>query len=339
MEEFEIRALATAPNPPRLWCRYVDDTGTVQKKHHVEGLFQHINGQHESIAFTIEEQDSDGNLPMLDVMWSRKGNQIGTDVYRKPTHMDHYLQWDSHHPVAHKLSVVRTLFHRVETHITDEERKKVEKEKIRSDLRRCGYPNWALQEGRFKQTAKTPVQRVVQEGVSDARRKHIVLPYVQGMTERLQRVFRKHNIALHSKPGYTLRQALVAPKDKLLTDEKQGVVYSVKCEVCDKEYIGETERPLSTRMKEHKTSVLKGNDKSALGTHYLETHHTFDWDHIEVVDTETKKIQRRVVEAIHIRLRDAQLNRDRGYDLPPIYLPLLRRGGGHTTQLRTCTSG
>ena len=72
---------------------------------------------------------------MLDMLWRREGDTISTDVYRKPTHTDHYLRWDSHHPVAHKLSVVRTLFHRVEIHITDEDRKRVEKEKIKTDLR------------------------------------------------------------------------------------------------------------------------------------------------------------------------------------------------------------
>ena len=69
VEMFEIKALATAPNPPCFWGQYVDDTGIVQKKHHIQSLFEHINGQHESIAFTVEEQDSEGNLPMLDVMW------------------------------------------------------------------------------------------------------------------------------------------------------------------------------------------------------------------------------------------------------------------------------
>ena len=100
---------------------------TVQKKHHIQGLFEHINGQHESITFTVEEQDSEGNLPMLNVMWRQEGDKIGTDVCRKPTYTDHYLQWDLHPPVAHKLSVVRTLFHRVEILITEKDRKRVEK--------------------------------------------------------------------------------------------------------------------------------------------------------------------------------------------------------------------
>ena len=60
--------------------------------------------------------------------------------------------------------------------------------------------------------------------------------------ERLQRVFKKHDIALHSKSGYTLRQELVAPKDKLSSDEKQGLIYSVRCDGCDGEYLGDWEK-------------------------------------------------------------------------------------------------
>ena len=31
--------------------------------------------------------------------------KLETDVYRKPTHTDKYLSYDSHHPVSHKRSV------------------------------------------------------------------------------------------------------------------------------------------------------------------------------------------------------------------------------------------
>ena len=58
---------------------------------------------------------------------------------------------------------------------------------------------------------------------------------------------------------------------------------------CDGEYIGESERKLSTRMKDHRMSVVKLNEKSALITHNLRTGYTFDCDHVEVVDTEPRK--------------------------------------------------
>ena len=52
---------------------------------------------------------------------------------------------------------------------------------------------------------------------------------------------------MHSKPGYTLRQALVALKDKWSSDETQEVIYLVRCQDCDGEYVGEVERKTKHR--------------------------------------------------------------------------------------------
>ena len=41
--------------------------------------------------------------------------KLETDVYRKPTHTDKYLSYDSHHPVSHKRSVGKTLLQRAES--------------------------------------------------------------------------------------------------------------------------------------------------------------------------------------------------------------------------------
>ena len=112
MEEFEKKALSTAPHPPKYWGRYVDDTGVVGRGEHQQELFDHINKQHDSIGFTIEREDENNSLPMLDLRMERKDDKIITDIYRKPTHTDHYLQWSSHHPVQQKLGVVKALMHR-----------------------------------------------------------------------------------------------------------------------------------------------------------------------------------------------------------------------------------
>ena len=85
---------------------------------------------------------------------------------------------------------------------------------------------------------------------------------------------------------------------------------------------GEIERKLSTVIKEHKTSVVTGDEKSPLSTHNLRTGHTFDWDHVEVVDTQPRKSRCKVTETIHIRLRNVDISWEQGYDLPPIYMEL-----------------
>lgn len=341
MEEFELKAISTANHPPKFWGRYVDDTATITKKSHVQALFQHINEQHHSISFTIEEEDEEGALPVLDVKMIKDSNRIKTDVYRKATHTDHYLQWSSHHPVSQKLSVPASLYHRCESVISDDNMKRVEREKIKSDLTKCGYPKWALTQGEKKRKER---QDNAQQELDNTKKAKtcVVIPYTRGMSERLSRVYKKHGISMFSKPGYTLRQALVAPKDPLTKDEKCGVVYSLKCETCDSEYVGETIRPLSTRMKEHRDSVAKRNTKSALGEHIINNPgHNINFEDTKVIDSENKTLHRKVVEAIHIRDRNPSLNRQGGYDLPKIYTPLLRgvERGGHAHPVVTTLQG
>ena len=104
MEEFEIKALNTAPNPPTLWKRFVDDTFVVIKKCHQEEFFHHINTIEDSIQFTAETTQADGTLPFLDVLVIPQADgSISTAVYRKPTHTNQYIQWDSHHEISAKV--------------------------------------------------------------------------------------------------------------------------------------------------------------------------------------------------------------------------------------------
>ena len=61
------------------------------------------------MQFTVEEE-WDGRLAFLDVQLSGSDDGTGnTSVCRKATHTDQYLVFESHHPVAHKVAVVKTL--------------------------------------------------------------------------------------------------------------------------------------------------------------------------------------------------------------------------------------
>ena len=65
-------------------------------------------------------------------------------VYRKPTHTDQYLHFNSNHHLANKRSIVRTLFHRAEKIVTNEEARKSEIEHCKNALRDLenGYSEW-----------------------------------------------------------------------------------------------------------------------------------------------------------------------------------------------------
>ena len=86
------------------------------------------------------EREENGQLAMLDTNIHRRvDGSTKITIYRKPTHTDQYLLMDSHHPLHHKLGVIRTLTHRAKTLITKPEDKAEELERIRSVLGVCGW--------------------------------------------------------------------------------------------------------------------------------------------------------------------------------------------------------
>ena len=115
MEYFKKRALG--PELPVLftintWLRYVDDVFTIVKKGTHDSLLNYLNLIDSNIKFTIEPPNEQGLIPFLDTFPRPSENKIITSVYRKPTHMDRYLDFNSNHPKSAKCAVVRALSNR-----------------------------------------------------------------------------------------------------------------------------------------------------------------------------------------------------------------------------------
>ena len=143
MEYFEQKALSTAPTP-RLWCRYVDGTFVIQKEVNKQDFLQHINSVDPAIQFTEENNKEDGAIPFLDtIVKPEADDNLSITVYRKPTHTDQYLQWDSHHHLSAKFSVISTLTPRAKTFCSNPDLHK-EMKHHRKVLTQCKYPKWDL---------------------------------------------------------------------------------------------------------------------------------------------------------------------------------------------------
>ena len=52
MENFEEKAISTAPHPPYFWKKYVDDTFTILESSHRRTFLDHINSIDQHIQFT-----------------------------------------------------------------------------------------------------------------------------------------------------------------------------------------------------------------------------------------------------------------------------------------------
>ena len=91
--------------------RYVDDTFCILRKGSTEELLHNLNRVRPTIKFTVE-QEEDGTLPFFDTLLRRRRDgSLDVSVYKKPTHTDWYLHFESHHP-THVKRVVRCLHDR-----------------------------------------------------------------------------------------------------------------------------------------------------------------------------------------------------------------------------------
>ena len=141
MEEFEVKALNSFPNPPSLWHRFVDDTFVINKAEHSQDLLQHINNQDPHIQFTVESTQQ-GSLPFLDTLVTiEPDNTFSTTVYRKPTHTDQYLHWDSNNHITAKNSVYNTLAHRAKTVSSSQDKMDRELQHIKTALQHYQFPS------------------------------------------------------------------------------------------------------------------------------------------------------------------------------------------------------
>ncbi|XP_072028489.1 uncharacterized protein [Amphiura filiformis] len=118
----------------KLWKLYVDDVLEIVKQGSVDQLTEHLNKADDtgSIKFT-HEPEKEKQIPFLDTLLIRKPDgEIKLLIYRKPTHTDQYLNLNSHHPLQHKLGVVRTLLDRAERIVTDPKDRQKEEDHIRN---------------------------------------------------------------------------------------------------------------------------------------------------------------------------------------------------------------
>ena len=298
MEFFEELALQSAPARPRLWKRYVDDTFCIVRKGTVDELLNHLNSVRPSIKFTVE-LEKDGTLPFLDTLLRRKeGGGLDVTVYRKPTHTDRYLNFQSHHPSHVKRGLVRCLYDRARS-VTNSEDNLQKEDHIARVLKQNGYP------GAFIRSSALPPPQDAEESLEtepqeEDRPPLVMLPYVAGVSEDIRRVCRKFDMRVVFKSGRTLRTMLTKVKDTLPTEKHSRVVYRVPCS-CGQVYIGETVRRLETRMKEHQDACRRGMvERSAIAEHAWENQHPIKWEETEIVDQARRPKELLLKEALHI---------------------------------------
>ena len=149
----------------------------------------------------------------------------------------------------------------------------------------------------------------------------MVIPYIKGLEEKFKRTCNKQGIQVHFKGTNTVKQLLMAPKDKDPKLTKSGVIYRYKCPSinCTEQYIGESGRTLGEGYKEH----LKA--PSPIHLHTSTTGHPVSPESFTIVDREAQGLTRNVTEAMYIKVNDPSLNRNLGkFQIPHVWDQVLK---------------
>ena len=196
-------------------------------------------------------------------------------------------------------------------------------------FKHCGYPRWTWDKVNQQMANKHKTKETKKKTLEERAKGMVVIPYIEGVSEKLQRIFWKHKISTAMRPHNTIKNLLVYPKDKREANQMCEVVYDISCKGCDKSYIGETGRAFGTRLKEHQSDAEKVANrkftraqrkestselnKSAITEHIAQENHDIDWDGAKILDRDSDQFTRKIREAIWIRRRGSKtMNRDVG---------------------------
>ena len=175
--------------------------------------------------FKVQDNKEDGSIPFLDTIVKPEADStLSITVYRKPTHTDQYLQWDSHHHLSAKFSVIHTLSHRATTVCNKPALLQQENDHLWKALTKCKYPKWALDkvEKRLNRSTSEIIDGANNQGTTTSQpftnevknKGHIVIPYTHGLSESIKKICGRYGIQTHFKGGRTIKSLQVSPKDK-----------------------------------------------------------------------------------------------------------------------------
>ena len=244
----------------------------------------------------------------------KKSGTLATKIYRKETHTNRYLNYESYHSQQQKQGIIISLLNRLAKIITDSKDFNEEKEMLRRTLEDNNYPNWLIKKtfNRFRSN------KIEKHEISKNYKGTVTLPYFQDLTEILSRIIKKQNIRVYTKPFQTIKQILPNLKDSIEPKQQPGVIYEIPCLDCVGIYIGETGRAFLTRCKEHMRDVnsknlarLENNDinnKSALVKHVYSEKHHMNWNNSKILAKEADYIKRRFLESFFIHFNNDAFN-------------------------------
>ena len=140
-----------------------------------------------------------------------------------------------------------------------------------------------------------------------------VIPYVQGVSDRVKRVLKQNNVKAVFKPTTTLASIFKKPKDRPPMDKVTGVVYKVECKDCTFSYVGESKRCWASRSVEH-DPARAASKTSAIRHHTEVTDHNIHPRYGRILEINVHNYGKGLfLESLHSELNKNTVNERSGF--------------------------
>jgi len=292
----------------KFWKRYVDDVFCIMENDSISSNLSCINSYHPSIQFT-QETETNQALPFLDIYIQKHSGGFYHHVYRKPTHTDVYLHYDSCHHKSQKVSVIDSLFFRA-FKLCDSFSLHQEITHLYNILQNNGYPISLIHKRHH--IMKSRAQSFPSPN-SDSKR--LILPFMGEATNEITRRLRKFGFNFGFTHGRSIHSLIL---QKTSNKPIGSGIYKISCNSCPYIYIGETKRPLEVRMKEHIRDIKNQKMESGVACHIKDSgfNHVIQLNNISLLEPENRYFHRKFKEALYIRAGSNLMNKDFGMEIP-----------------------
>ena len=327
----------------------MDDAWVIQQPAYKQAFLDHINSIDPAIKFTVEGAQRNEAIPFLDTLITpQSDNSLSITVYHKPTHTDQYLQWDSHHSLSAKYSVIGTLTNSAKTVCTGPELLQRELQHLGRLWLNVNTPpgpligykvsflnsnqedssNNNLQDTSNNPTSNRDQQPQPGDNTNNSQAKnnlntsterttisrpkstvgYVVIPYTQGLAESFKNTCGKYGIQTYFKGNTTIKQVLRRPKDQVPKNKKSGVIYGFQCN-----HIACGEEYIgktSRTLGERYMEHLK--QASPIHAHIQQTGHNNTDPSFNIIGREDQGLARTIKESMYIRVNNPTLNHNIG---------------------------
>ena len=102
--------------------------------------------------------------------------------------------------------------------------------------------------------------------------KWVAFTHFSPAVRMITNIFKKSNIGIAFRTTNTIFKQLFLEG---CTNQDPSSIYKIKCNTCNKAYVGQTGRAISVRYIEHIRYIRTNNPQSAYATHILQNRHEF----------------------------------------------------------------